>query len=533
MHKTLSIAAVALLAVAATSCETAVSSDEQNPVRIVIDDDTVIRDEFPVYLFGFNINHYAFEADFVRGHEEIPEPVITGLQPFAGSMYRYPGGLVANRFWWEASVDSVGGESTEAPQKNRPPQKKVEHQSASPVEFGVNEYLDFVATVGGKPWYVLNLVGWDDVEMIREMPAEEIAASNARLAALRVEHAVDDAPRYYQLGNELDRAEYQWPTEKYIARARLTMEAVKAVDPDARFVAFLRDFDWVYKKDSRKGTKSLFVDFIPDVLRGLPEIDDISLHFYYDDPGNTRKIKSIERRLLQFRRAIEAATEARGGRPPNVWITEHARGVDLPRGRSMERAHLTGNLSGAVSTADFLIAMTQMPEVKGAFLHGLNAGPWQVFDATVRDRDLRPRPVYWGMRILRSVTLDLTLQTSTTQTKTFGDYLGGYDVRAAGFSDKSRSELGLWAINRAPQALTTDFVFAPMAGQAVKVDHRFMALPEGEDIERRFMDPVLNTAGTSSCHRFSEDGVVTLSLPAGSVSGFRVSAAAGDECNGQ
>lgn len=533
MQKTLFVAAIVLLALAASSCETAVSSAEQNPVRIDIDGDTVIRDEFPTYLFGFNINHYAFEADFVLGREEIPERVITGLRPFEGSMYRYPGGLVANRFWWEASVDSPAGEGAESGKPARPPQKKVGHESASPVEFGVDEYLDFVAAVGGKPWYVLNLVGWDDVEMIRELPAEEIAASNARLAAVRVAHAVDDAPRYYQLGNELDRAEYQWPTEKYIERARLTMDAVKAVDPDARFVAFLRDFDWVYKKDSRKGTKSLFADFIPDVLRGLPEINDISLHFYYDDPGNTRKIKSIERRLAQFRRAIEAATAARGGRPPNVWITEHARGVDLPRGRSMERAHLTGNLAGAISTADFLIAMTQMPEVQGAFLHGLNAGPWQVFDATVRDRDLRPRPVYWGMRILRSLALEQTLQTRTSQDKTYGDYLGGYDVRAAGFSDKARSALGIWVINRAPQALATDIVFAPMAGQVVRVDHQFMALPEGEDIERRFMDPVLNTTGTSSCHRFNDDGVVTLSLPAGSVSGFRINVAAGDECNEQ
>jgi hypothetical protein len=519
MKTYLTISAIALFAMAGSSCETANSSAGQKAVRISVDTDAVIRESFPGDLFGFNINHYAFESDFVQGREQIPEQVIDGLQPFAGSMYRYPGGLVANRFWWEAAVDPADSSG------NRAAQKKVQHEPASPVEFGVNEYLEFVADVGGKPWYVLNLVGWDDKEMIRELPAAEIAASNARLATLRVQSAVDDAPRYYQLGNELDRAEYQWPTEKYIERARLTMEAVKAVDEQARFVAFLRDFDWVYKKDERKGTKSLFTDFITDVLQGLPEIDDISLHFYYDDPGNTRKIKSIERRLAQFRIAIQVATEARGGRAPNVWITEHARGVDLPRGRSMERAHLTGNLSGAISTADFLIAMAQMPEVKGAFLHGLNAGPWQVFDATVRDRDLRPRPVYWSMRILRSLAYDLTLQTTTTQTKPIGDYLGGYDVRASGFSNAARSALGLWVINRAPQAIAADLEFVAMAGKAVEVRHQFMSLPAGEDIEARFMDPVLETTGKMTCQRFTNDGVLTVSLPAGSVSGYQVTIA--------
>lgn len=509
------VAALAAFAIASSGCETANSSAEQeSTVQIVVDGDNVIRQQFPAHLFGFNINHYAFEADFVSGREAIPAEVIDGLRPFAGSMYRYPGGLVANRFWWEAAIDSDENQGVRAPQK------KVQHESASPVEFGVNEYLGFVDAVGGKPWYVLNLVGWDDQDMIHELPAAEIAASNARLAALRVQNAVDDAPRYYQLGNELDRAEYQWPTQKYIERARMTMDAVKEVDEQARFVAFMRDFDWVYKKDERKGSKSLFTDFIPDVLRGLPEIDDISLHFYYDDPGNTPRIKTIERRLAQFRRAFEVAADARGGRMPNVWITEHARGVDLPRGRSMERAHLTGNLSGAISTADFLIAMAQMPEVQGAFLHGLNAGPWQVFDATIRDRDLRPRPVYWGMRILRALAYEQTLQTTTTATKTIGDYIGGYDVRASGFSDAARTGLGLWAINRAPEAVTADVVFSEMAGQAVTVQHSHMSLPAGKDIEARFTDPELNLAGDKSCHQFSKDGKVTLSLPAGSVSGI-------------
>ena len=50
-------------------------------------------------------------------------------------------------------------------------------------------------------------------------------------------------PRYYELGNELDRSEYQWSHEKYIERARGTIEAIGEVDQDARFVAFLREFD--------------------------------------------------------------------------------------------------------------------------------------------------------------------------------------------------------------------------------------------------------------------------------------------------
>jgi hypothetical protein len=204
--------------------------------------------------------------------------------------------------------------------------------------------------------------------------------------------------------------------------------------------------------------------------------------------------------------------------------------VDLPRGRAMDRADLTGNLYGTVSTADFLIAISQVPEIKGAFLHGLNAGPWQVFDASIRHHDLRPRPVYWGMRILRSVDYDLTLATETQQGDPISDYLGEYDVRAAGFSNAERSELGLWVANRALQAMPAEVQFAPLAGRSVIVEHNHISLPDGGEIEDPKLDPVLITEAEGVCHRFSDQGVLTVQLPAGSVSGIRITPAPEDRC---
>ncbi len=523
MIKVLVSIAVLLVASTAAVFVAADNSAQHNTVKILIDSISVVRDEFPSQLFGFNINHYAFEDDFVDANGDIPKRVSDDLKSLEGIRYRYPGGLVANRFWWESAVDSEDGEP-------RTSQKKVRHESAGPVRFGVNEYLDFVEVVGGKPWYVLNLVGWDRKEMIKELPADEMAASNAKLAALLRERAVDDSPRYYQLGNELDRAEYQWPVEKYIKRSQLTMNAIREVDPDAKFVAFLRDFDWTYKGAERLRGKSKFTDLIPEVLQGLPSVNDFSLHFYYDDPDTKQKIKTIERRMQQFQLAIKAARDSRDGVMPNIWITEHARGVDLPRGRAMDRADRTGNLYGTISTADFLIAISQVPEIKGAFLHGLNAGPWQVFDASIRHHDLRPRPVYWGMRILRAVDYELTLATDTQQGEATSGYLGGYDVRAAGFSNAERSELGLWVANRAQQVVAAEVQFAPLAGRAVLVQHNHISLPEGGDAEDPKLDPELVTEAQGVCHRFSDQGVLALQLPAGSVSGIKITPAHDDRC---
>lgn len=515
--------AVVLVASSAAVFVAAGNATQHNTVKILVDSEHVVREEFPSELFGFNINHYAFEDDFLDANGDIADRVSNDLKPLEGIRYRYPGGLVANRFWWAAAVNAEEGEPRAA-------QKKVAHESASPVRFGVNEYLDFVDVVGGKPWYVLNLVGWDKKEMIRELPAKDMAASNAKLAALLLNRAVDDSPRYYQLGNELDRAEYQWPVEKYIERSQLTMSAILEVDPDARFVAFLRDFDWTYKGRERLRGKSKFTDLIPAVLQGLPAVNDFSLHFYYDDPDTKQKIKTIDRRMQQFQLAIKAARDSRGGVTPNIWITEHARGVDLPRGRAMDRADRTGNLYGTISTADFLIAISQVPEIKGAFLHGLNAGPWQVFDASIRHHDLRPRPVYWGMRILRAVDYDLTLATETQQGEAASGYLGGYDVRAAGFSNADRSELGLWIANRAQQTVPAEIQFLPLAGRSVTVQHNHISLPEGGEVEDPKLDPVLITEAAGVCHRFSDQGVLALQLPAGSVSGIEITPAPDDRC---
>ena len=258
-----------------------------------IDTATHVRQQLPDTLFGFNVQHFNFENDlWIKGQSRTDPRVIEALKFFPGALYRYPGGLVANRFWWQEAV---------GPRTARLPQKIVAHDAPRPVMFGPEEYLDFVSSVKGQPLYVLNLVGWDEQDMFRELPANLIDSSNAELATLlrkRVEAA--GQPRYYELGNELDRSEYQWPHEKYIERARGTIEAIRRVDRDARFVAFLREFDWRYRGDERKGEVSSYQTFITDVLTALPSVQAFSMHFYYDRLEKRGKPRSSRGELSSF-----------------------------------------------------------------------------------------------------------------------------------------------------------------------------------------------------------------------------------------
>ena len=479
---------------------------------INVEPGVVIRQELPATLFGFNVNHFHFQQDlWQEDRRQVNPAVMQALRPFKGALYRYPGGLLANRFWWQEAVGPVA---------DRGVQRSVLYDPGARVLFGVEEYLNFVGQVGGHPWYLVNLVGWDRSELFRELPESEVAASNAGLATfIKLRGAGFPRLRYYQLGNELDRAEYQWPTEKYVQRSRSSMDAILAVDPDARFVAFLRDFDWVYRGGARDGQTSRYQDLIADVLKGLPEVNDFSLHFYYDDPGMDQQFKQIPWRLKQFRRAIAVAAAQRNGRSPNVWITEHARGINVGAGSGMSRASLTSNLSATLSTADFLIALAQIPEVQGAAWHGLNAGPWQVFDASIDKKDLRPRPIYYGLRVLRTVDLPIVLGTRT-RSPNFGGYGGGYDIRGVAFAEPGARRLALWSVNRAPRATEVEFIHPEWRNQTVSVRHYFVAGREGVNPNDAALEPSVELEPVATRLTFSDTGTLTLKLPPASVSSF-------------
>jgi hypothetical protein len=442
---------------------------KEDIVDIAIADETVARRESHAAFFSFNLNHYRFERDLFDASAADYAMVQSYLGAFAGNYLRYPGGLLSNSFDWEGATGPDESRRRQASGQKRPPDI---------VHFGPDEYFDLVRSTGSKPWYVLNLNGWDKRESPVELPLDRISDSNSSLIRHLKEKHPDTPLEYLQLGNELDRAIYQWPTTKYVDRSRTVMDALDTVDEDLSFVAFLRDFDWKYKGkgDPRAGTKSEYQDFITDTLTGLPDVNDFSLHYYYDDPNLDKRHKAIGPRLKQIKKAIAVASAARPGDDLSVWITEHARGVNLRQGRGMDRADLTTNHEAAVSTADFLIGIAAIPEIKGAFWHGVNAGPWQLFDATIEYRDLRPRPLYWGLRTLHAVQLPYVLKTDVAQTTKSG-YAGGYDVSAVGFRNEPADEFGVWISNRRSERTQVRITVAKLAGKTVSIEH-FQLSPE-------------------------------------------------------
>lgn len=420
------------------SARTTVVPGERASVRM--DLAQVVRENVPETLFGFNINIMVFQQTlWDDAAKQVRPSVLEQMKAFPGAIYRYPGGLLGNHFNWQWSV---GDPST------RRPMRLVAWDKPFVAAFGLAEYLEFVRRVGGRDWYVVNLAGWDEERPFHELPIADVVAQNAALAHYMKENAHGvGAPRYYQLGNELDRAKYQWEHEKYVRRSRRVIDAISAVDPSARFVAFLRDFDWRYRGTEKSRGRSKAADLAHDVLTGLPEVEDVSLLLYYDGLPNAKGHVYFGTRLKQTLDAIETMKSVRGDRPLRVWFTEHAAHWHRYGPEKRGNWRQTSSLEGAISSADFLTAMVQVPEVQGAAWHAFNGGPWFLLDAEKNPAAPVPRPVYWGFRVLRQMTLPRAVATRTTSPNA-SDYRGGYDVRAAGFSDATGTKLGLWVVNR-------------------------------------------------------------------------------------
>jgi hypothetical protein len=325
-------------------------------------------------------------------------------------------------------------------------------------------------------------------------------------------------PRYYQLGNELDRSRYQWPHDKYVERSLASIQAIREVDPDARFIAFLREFNWRYRHG--KTGISRYQDFIRDVLTGLPMVNDYSIHVYYDGeirPGG--RFLHIPDAVDRVKRTLAVASEVRGDVSPGVWITEHSRRIQVNRENEAVAREITTNLAGAISTADFLLAMAQLPEVRGTSVHALNGVARQLFDASVRHNDLRPRPTLWAMRVLNAARDGAVLSTRTSGPNLSG-YQGGYDVRATALRSDSGG-LVVWVVNRASLPLTAEVRYEPLAGEAVDVMHYYISGRRGVSADEVGDDYTLALEPRPEAARFSATGQVELVLPPSSVSAFR------------
>lgn len=405
-------------------------------VIIEVDPNVVIRNNVPPALFGFNMPWINFQRGYWRNQQVRPE-IIAWLKPFKGATYRYPGGDISNWFEWHKAV---------GPRASRGKQHTNFNNYAN-AEFGLDEYLDFVKAVNGLPLLTLNLKGtkqetWDDKAALKSnldwMQYVINREGKVGTGNLTYCQPVIKCPvKWWELGNELDLGDDAWTSERYVSRSKIVGTRMLSLDPQIELIAQMTTSPW------GKGRRPNASAFNNTVGAGLSHIvKGYAYHSYYDGvsiPEINQHLENAVNNLIPHSRGL----------PPSIFVTEHARWPEKPVfGEWQKNWAQTGDLGGAISTADYLLSQMALPNVHAMMWHELGAwGPWQLFYVDPTDKAY-PNVVYWGMRVLRDGFLDDSLQINVTSSN-ISAYKGGYDVRAVFMQDDTRSRYSLMAVNRA------------------------------------------------------------------------------------
>ncbi|MDO5102837.1 MAG: hypothetical protein Q4D91_08080 [Lautropia sp.] len=448
-------------------------------------------------FFGFNLENTEFQLSLwdSKLHQVRPEVVAYLKQHFPGAVYRYPGGTTSNYHRWKQSVGVV---------TKRPAVKINDWIDLDRIEFGVDEFLDFVGEAGGQVWYVLNLKGDLDRLVSQETMAAEAGGLVEHIAARKV------PVLRWELGNELDRFHEKWISDLYVTRAQAVMAAVKGADKQARFVSMMADFD------AQEDRGIMASDYNVAVAKGLKGdgVTEYAQHLYYDGPPDGPHMMN---RLEHLCRSIGNAAEA-GVKDTGFWVTEHARWPQGEEGKEWQESwRKSADLGASIGMADMIIAATQLKAVKGGALHALHGttGPWPMFHLPEGAKAYHPSVTMQTYALLRETMLPLVLQTTNRSANPAG-YDAGYSARGVVMASEDKRRYSVWSINRDKAPLDVSLSMPDLAGK--KISATLSAVSGASEGIHNYDKPIVGPVRQRVDLSFDDKGVARYTLAAHSVS---------------
>jgi alpha-N-arabinofuranosidase len=150
---------------------------------------------------------------------------LAALRELNAPVYRWPGGNFVSGYDWK---DGIGDPDKRPPRKN-PAWKGVEHNDA-----GLHEFMDLVRLIGAEPYVAVN-TGLGGVRSAAELVEYANGAATTPMGRLRAQNgrAKPFGIRLWAVGNEMygDWQLGHMPLEKYVAKHREIVDAMRAVDP--------------------------------------------------------------------------------------------------------------------------------------------------------------------------------------------------------------------------------------------------------------------------------------------------------------
>lgn len=417
-------------------------------LRATVSAGQVVRANVPRELFGFNVPWRDFQMGYVRDQDEVRPELIELLKPFKGALYRYPGGTSSNWFDW--------GEASHGPREKRIA-LHADYERYAKADFGPDEFARFVQAVDGRAILTANLMGPYKKPLSPadlKAPGRQFAEVVKRTPGFGCGGGKGCRVMALELGNELDWEPYRIGATEYVERSEAFLDGASAVLPNAVWVAHGRSAPWGLKPEDTAA-------FNKELARALaPRVQGFAIHPYYDGIDVPSAIGYV-RNFGDTWKAVRPDAQ--------VYVSEHARWpAEPPKGskaRWQDNWYQASGLGGAISTADFMLAMMPMSNVVAANWHALaTQSPWQLVRRDPATSRLFPSPVYWGLRVLRDAYLDDVVKLDYQPTKET-KYTGGYDQRLVAMrgADGKVSVLGM---NRAQQPVLLDIDWAPGARRA-------------------------------------------------------------------
>ncbi|OYY94949.1 MAG: hypothetical protein B7Y41_05160 [Hydrogenophilales bacterium 28-61-23] len=442
-------------------CPDNVWTESAGQISVTVVPGSPVRNDFGPGFFGFNLPWFQFQDGLMSATDgAVPHRDLAAyLSRFSGAYYRYPGGTFGNYFDWKSAVGPV---------EARVPQKATGWSEPRVIRFGIPEYISFLESVQGRPWYVVNLFGRFRNELELSVLQAESQGLFEHIQQLAVSHPAQFREIKYELGNELDRDAYGWSAEKYTKRATAIGRQFESGGMSSPQVVPLEDFDALPGRSASEYNRA--------VVGQLPEsINDYALHPYYAGrPGGP----PVDNRLRHICAVLEDIQAVRPGSQPGIWLTEHAR---WPKGKVNSdewkaNKPRTNNLDAALHVGDFLIGAAQIAPIKSTFLHALHANdaPWALFVRDYKQDKLIPTAVYLGLVLFREGMAEQVLPSKMRSTNT-AKIDGGHDARALVMQTPDQGAYKIWLVNHADRKNEVTVKIPALVSRTLQVEHKYLA----------------------------------------------------------
>jgi alpha-N-arabinofuranosidase len=219
-------------------------------------------------------NVLGFRADTLARLKELDSPV-----------YRWPGGNFVSGYDWK---DGIGDRDRRPPRKN-PAWKGIESN-----DVGLHEFMDLCREIGAEPYVAVN-TGLGGAEAARRLVEYANGDASTPMGRLRAQNGRSRpfGIRLWAVGNEMygDWQLGHMPLERYVAKHREVVDAMRAADPRIEPVAVGALGEWSQTM----------------LAHAADHMSYISEHIYWQDkpdvPSHVAQVTEGIRRIAEAHRA--------------------------------------------------------------------------------------------------------------------------------------------------------------------------------------------------------------------------------------